>query len=153
VTRSRSEYRLAPVTCGRPVGELIVREPADDDREALATLLLDGYRGSVDDEGEDHEDALAAIDHYVHLLVRPHSIVVHDGSDLVAIVRRRRERRALHRPDRRRAASDACRRSRSGSGSALPVPAPSSQTTPSRNHGAIAAANSAARASPPRGCS
>lgn len=37
------------------------RPVADDDRAALGVLMLDAYRGSVDDEGEGPEEAAAEI--------------------------------------------------------------------------------------------
>ena len=56
-----------------------------DDAEALATLLLDAYRGTVDDEGEDEEAARAAIDEYFKRMLRPHSVVLEDHDSLGAM--------------------------------------------------------------------
>jgi L-amino acid N-acyltransferase YncA len=42
----------------------------------LAALLLDAYRNTIDDEGEDFDDAYAAIDQYLTRIERPHSFVV-----------------------------------------------------------------------------
>lgn len=83
--RTRSEYRrtradpsdLTPHPAARPVRA--------DERTALAELLLAGYRDTIDDEGEDLDDAFAAIDHYVGTIVWPHSLVVEDGDGLVAM--------------------------------------------------------------------
>ena len=82
MVRTRSEDRLAPLVVEPP--QLDAREPLAADRELLAALLLAAYRGSVDDEGEDHDDALDAIDHYLEILVRPHSVVVWDGAEPIA---------------------------------------------------------------------
>ena len=46
--------------------------------------MLDAYRNTIDDEGESLEDACNAIDYYLTSIVRPHSFVMLDGSDLVA---------------------------------------------------------------------
>lgn len=64
---------------------MAVRGVTDVDRVDLATLLLDAYRGTVDDEGEGPDEALAAIDFYLATIVRTSSFVVLDGSDLVAM--------------------------------------------------------------------
>ena len=71
-----------------------VRPPVDGDREALAVLLLDAYRGTVDDEGESESEALDAVDHYLSVCRRPYSrLVVRDGSiiamSLVVVVKER----------------------------------------------------------------
>ena len=85
MTRTRSEYRLAPIEAVAPPVGLDARPVTDDDREALARLLLDAYRGSVDDEGEDLDDARAAIDGYLSLLLPEHSVAVVDEGGIVAI--------------------------------------------------------------------
>ena len=38
------------------------RPPRDSDRLALAELMLNAYRGTIDDEGETLEDAMAEVD-------------------------------------------------------------------------------------------
>lgn len=76
MTRTRSEYRLAPIGVGRcadPVGAI---HPIDAQRDALATLMLAAYRNTIDDEGEDLDDAREAIDHYLATMLREHSFVV-----------------------------------------------------------------------------
>ncbi|WP_420453836.1 GNAT family N-acetyltransferase [Ilumatobacter sp.] len=57
----------------------------DSDREALAALMLDGYRGTIDDEGESFEDALEAIDHYLAHALRQHSLVVVERDRIIAV--------------------------------------------------------------------
>lgn len=83
MTRTRSEYRLQlddvapPSGTSLPVGTVrTIRAVDEADRAACATLLLDAYRGTIDDEGESADDAVAAIDHYFSTIVRPHSFVV-----------------------------------------------------------------------------
>lgn len=84
MTRTRSEYRAdvtgfvaPPVDGARPVG--------DGDRDALAALMLAAYRGTIDDEGEDLDDALEAVDDYLGRIVRPHSFVLETGGRVVAM--------------------------------------------------------------------
>lgn len=81
----RSEYRLTPITTRPPTDTHDVRHPAATDRTALATLLLDAYRGTVDDEGEDMADALVAIDEALDLAIPEHSFVVIDHDQPIAI--------------------------------------------------------------------
>jgi GNAT superfamily N-acetyltransferase len=50
---------LAPPAQLQPGYEL--RHPIDSDREALAALVLEAYRGTVDDEGEDLAGARRAV--------------------------------------------------------------------------------------------
>ena len=56
-----------------------------DDRDALTELLLDAYRGTIDDEGEELPDAFDAIDHYLGRILVPHSFVAADADGLVAM--------------------------------------------------------------------
>ncbi len=39
-------------------------------------MILDAYRGTADDEGEDYEAALAAVDDWLSRLEAPHSVVL-----------------------------------------------------------------------------
>lgn len=55
------------------------------DRTAAAALLLDGYRGTIDDEGEGDADALAAIDHSFSTILWPHSVVAETASRLIGL--------------------------------------------------------------------
>jgi GNAT superfamily N-acetyltransferase len=73
--RTRSEYRAA-IDGHAFVPAPGTRHVIDADRDALARLLLDAYRGTVDDEGESIDDAYDAIDDYLERIVRPHSFVV-----------------------------------------------------------------------------
>lgn len=84
MTRTRSEYRLRSLE-GLPTRpDVEHRPPTDTDRAALAHLLLDAYRDTIDDEGEDLDDALDAIDHYLAVIDRDHLTIV-DGQDATPI--------------------------------------------------------------------
>ena len=74
-----SPIRVASAQCS-----LHARHPVDADRDALAALLLDGYRGTIDDEGEDLDDAYIAIDQYLDRIERRHSFVVFEQDIVVA---------------------------------------------------------------------
>ncbi len=78
MTRTRSEYRLSPISISSPAVSLETVHPSEVHREALAALMLDAYQGTVDDEGEDLDDARDAIDQYLASILRPHSFVVID---------------------------------------------------------------------------
>lgn len=84
MTRSRSEYRLSPISVVSAPPSIEARHPAGTDRDALATLLLEGYRHTIDDEGEDLDDAYEAIDQYLTRIERPHSYVVIEQERLVS---------------------------------------------------------------------
>ena len=84
MTRTRSEYRMAPILVAPAQHSLRARHPNEADRDALAALLLDGYRNTIDDEGEDLDDAYAAIDEYLKRIERPHSFVVIEQQIVVA---------------------------------------------------------------------
>ncbi len=73
--RTRSEYRLGPIAPDPSTTREGARRPLDADRDALATVMLDAYRGTIDDEGESIGDALAAVDYYLDSAVREHSFV------------------------------------------------------------------------------
>jgi ribosomal protein S18 acetylase RimI-like enzyme len=81
--RTRSEYRGAAAVgdAGIDLDDLRVAEPTDDQRESLARLMLAAYRDTVDDEGEDLDDAREAIDHYLASIVRQHSFVAFADDD------------------------------------------------------------------------
>jgi Acetyltransferase (GNAT) family len=85
MTRARSEYRLSPVPVEPVPPSLRARHPVGTDRDALATLLLDSYRDTIDDDGEDLNDAYGAIDQYLTRIERPHSFVVTEQAALVAL--------------------------------------------------------------------
>jgi len=85
MTRTRSEYRLSPVTVEPPSAELMTRRVRGADRDVLAALMLDGYRGTIDDEGEDLDDALDAVDHYMAAMMHEQSFVVTEDGQVVAM--------------------------------------------------------------------
>ncbi len=84
MTRTRSEYRIAPIPNVPQLAALETSHPSDSDRDALATVLLAAYRGTVDDEGEELVDAYVAIDTYLARILRPHSFVVSENDAVVA---------------------------------------------------------------------
>jgi ribosomal protein S18 acetylase RimI-like enzyme len=84
VTRTRSEYRLSPIGLESTPHPFRTVHPDEQQRDALAALMLDAYRNTIDDEGETLDDACNAIDYYLTSIVRPHSYVMVDGADLVA---------------------------------------------------------------------
>ncbi len=84
MTHTRSEYRMSPILVAPAQRSLKARHPVDADRDALAAVLLDGYRNTIDDEGEDLDDAYAAIDQYLTRIERPHSFVAIEQEIVVA---------------------------------------------------------------------
>jgi GNAT superfamily N-acetyltransferase len=62
------------------LGSSAVQHVDRRDNDALAHLMLDAYRGSVDDEGEDIDDAMGAISDYFERIVWPHSYVLTNGA-------------------------------------------------------------------------
>lgn len=83
--RSRSEYR-APISSDD--AHAVVTDavaPAETDRDGLAQLMLDAYRGSIDDEGETFEDACQAVDHMLERCIRDHSFVLKRGGTPIAM--------------------------------------------------------------------
>ena len=83
--RTRSNYRFAlPV----PVEGSVVEAPtieearlvATDDVQAVAELLLDAYRGTIDDEGETMVEALEAAEFLLDTAVPEHSWIIDDGA-------------------------------------------------------------------------
>lgn len=84
MTRTRSEYRMSPIRIVATPVPLAMVHPDEEQRDVLAGLMLDAYRNTIDDEGESFEDACGAVDDYFTSIVRPHSFVMLDGSDLVA---------------------------------------------------------------------
>ena len=69
---------------GKRLDPFVVIHPDEQQRGPLASLMLDAYRGTIDDEGELLEDAVSTIDYYLASIVRPHSYVLIDGADFVA---------------------------------------------------------------------
>lgn len=65
----RSIYRLDLDKFVQPkpefsLGYMIIRSPQVDDLEELARLMLDAFKGTIDDDGETHEDALNEVRAY-----------------------------------------------------------------------------------------
>ncbi len=85
MTRTRSEYRLSPVTVRSSSSELAIRPVLDTDRDELAALMLDAYQGTIDDEGEDFDDALAAVDQYMGRMLEEYSFLVTEGDTVIAM--------------------------------------------------------------------
>ena len=85
MARTRSEYRLSPIEVEPPAVDRVTRRVVDTDREELAALMLDAYRGTIDDEGEDLDDALTAIDGFLARMQHEHSLVVTERDRVVAM--------------------------------------------------------------------
>ena len=75
---------MSPISVATTPPSLDTSNTLDEDRDALAVLLLDAYRGTIDDEGEELDDAYEAIDHYLAAIVRPHSFLLLERETLVA---------------------------------------------------------------------
>lgn len=82
--RTRSEYRMSPIQIAASSVPLPTAHPDEQQRDQLGALMLDAYRNTIDDEGESLDDAFSAIDYYLASILRSHSYVMADGSDLVA---------------------------------------------------------------------
>lgn len=83
--RTRSEYRLT-----NGLGQFVatlggLRPPTNDDRDALAQLMLDAYRGTIDDEGETLDDARDAVDFMLGICLRDHSVVLTEEGVAIAM--------------------------------------------------------------------
>ncbi len=84
----RSEYRRRldeELLSRRLLPGPVILLVEDTDAAALAVLLLDAYRGSIDDEGEDESDARAAIDDYLTKIERFSSVVLEEDARRVAM--------------------------------------------------------------------
>lgn len=55
-------FMAAPLRKRGALSHVGARPPTPDDRVALSQLMLDAYRGTLDDEGETASDALAVVD-------------------------------------------------------------------------------------------
>jgi L-amino acid N-acyltransferase YncA len=87
MTRSRSEHLLhdahtPPVDI---VAERGLRLAGDEDRDACAELVLDAYRGTVDDEGEGLVEARQAADDWLARRIAGCSVVIEEGDRIVAL--------------------------------------------------------------------
>ena len=89
MVRTRSEYRLTPLpavsAAATPPRRAIVRVPEHSDRAQLATAILDAYRGTIDDEGEDLPAARGAVDDWLSRLEQPHSVVLKEDGQILAV--------------------------------------------------------------------
>lgn len=87
VARPRSEYLRIDVDAATGEGRTAqrVRLARDDDRDELAGLLLDAYRGTVDDEGEGMPEALQAADRCLARRRTDSSVVIEEEAGIVAI--------------------------------------------------------------------
>lgn len=85
MTRTRSEYRLSTVNAEQPSVDRLTRRVRGTDRDVLAALMLDAYRGTIDDEGEEIDDALTAVDQYIARMLHEHSFVVTENDRVVAM--------------------------------------------------------------------
>ncbi|TVR25222.1 MAG: GNAT family N-acetyltransferase [Nitriliruptor sp.] len=86
MTRSRSEYLC--VDCRSPMivaSEPGIRPARDGDRHALAELVLDAYRGTVDDEGEGLPEARQAVDDWLERRIAAASVVIEEGDRILAM--------------------------------------------------------------------
>ncbi|MBX3089132.1 MAG: GNAT family N-acetyltransferase [Cryobacterium sp.] len=90
-TRSRSEYLLefdesesGFAEVPEVPSEFTLRAVVDEDRDELACVLLDGYRGSVDDEGEVLADAVEAIDEYFSIMKWQHGWALESANGIAA---------------------------------------------------------------------
>jgi len=63
----------------------VTRRVLDTDRGVLAALMLDAYKGTIDDEGESVDDALEAVDQYIIRMVHELSFVVVEEDRVVAM--------------------------------------------------------------------
>lgn len=83
--RTRSEYRLKQLDpFALPASQLDARRVEVGDRDRLALLVLDAYRGTVDDEGETLDDAFLAVDAWFAAIEWDHSFVLEDDDELIA---------------------------------------------------------------------
>ncbi|MDX1615368.1 MAG: GNAT family N-acetyltransferase [Candidatus Promineifilaceae bacterium] len=70
----RFEYHLRLPTsqpARAPPPDVTLHRPRPDDGQAMAHLMLDAYRGTIDYDGETLADAQAAVDDYLHGSARP----------------------------------------------------------------------------------
>ena len=89
MARARSEYRLHQLDgWSRPHDRACswtARAPFATDRHVLATVILQAYRGTIDDEGEDHDAALMAVDDWLGRAESPHSVVLEMDGLIIAV--------------------------------------------------------------------
>ena len=99
MTRSRSEYLRvhADAPALGVTSERGVRLASDDDRDALADLVLDAYRDTVDDEGEGSAEARQAVDDWLAGRIAACSVVIEEGERIVATAAARKRQGLGHR--------------------------------------------------------
>jgi GNAT superfamily N-acetyltransferase len=86
VSRARSEYHVRlDAALQPPPGPVTVVAATEAGPGALARLLLDAYRGTIDDDGEGEPEAQAAIEQYLARLVPDCSIVIEEDGTPVAM--------------------------------------------------------------------
>lgn len=64
----RHQYRISlagKASRAAPDPDFLLRHPNRDDRDALAELMLDAYRGTIDYEGEGIDEARVEVDDYL----------------------------------------------------------------------------------------
>lgn len=84
---SRSEYLrvLADPPLDDGTSERGIRLASVDDRDALVGLVLDAYRGTIDDEGEGVQEARQAVDDWLARRIPPASVVIEEAGRIVAM--------------------------------------------------------------------
>ena len=90
MSRTRSEYRLVGLSAALSAVSsaahvATVRHVTAADRDRLAVVLLDAYRGTIDYEGEGDDEARSAIDNYFARMEWQHSVVLEHDDRLVAM--------------------------------------------------------------------
>jgi GNAT superfamily N-acetyltransferase len=89
MARTRSDYRLQQLGGWSAPQDgacsWTARAPAATDRHVLASVILEAYRGTIDDEGEDHDAALMAVDDWLGRAESPHSVVLEMDDLIVAV--------------------------------------------------------------------
>lgn len=86
MSRSRFVIELSGMPREPAIGEDF-RHPSESDLEALAHLMLEAYRDTIDYDGEDLDDARAEISSYFEgEPVLEHSFVAEVGGDLASAV-------------------------------------------------------------------
>lgn len=87
MARSRREYLR--VGAHEPTVDVTsergIRLANDEDRDTLADLLLDAYRGTVDDEGEGVPEARQAAEDWLARRIAACSVVIEEGERMVAM--------------------------------------------------------------------
>jgi GNAT superfamily N-acetyltransferase len=76
---------------GEPPTDLGSRSPTADDAHVLARLMLDAYRGSIDDAGETFEDAIGEIEKllrgdYGHFDAAASELIIREGRLIAATI-------------------------------------------------------------------